>query len=102
MSDEQSKFSNIKIKDWRNKRLRNIAASIEMELLDIIMQEYEDMGLKDIPSIGLALGVYSVTMQFTSELTKHTLKLMIDAQGSAERLDTTWRYKKDGEVYKAK
>lgn len=94
MSDKESKFKNIKIKDSRNQRLRNIASSIEMELLDIIMDEYEDMGLKEIPSIGLALGVYSVTMQFTSEIVKHTLKLMVDAQGEAEMLSTSWRYKR--------
>ena len=95
MSDKESKFKNIKIETKRQRRLRNIATSIEMELLDIIMDEYEDMGLKEIPSIGLALGVYSVTMQFTSEIVKHTLKLMIDAQGEAETLPISWRYKKN-------
>ena len=94
MSKETTKFKNIKIKESRNNRLRNIAASIEMELLDIIMQEYEDMGLKDIPTIGLALGVYSVTMQFTSQLQQHTLKMMIDAQSEAKRVPTDWRYEK--------
>lgn len=94
MSDKESNFKNIKIETKRQRRLRNIATSIEMELLDIIMDEYEDMGLKEIPSIGLALGVYSVTMQFTSEIVKHTLKLMIDAQSEAETLSTSWRYKR--------
>lgn len=87
-------FKNIKIDSKRNQRLRNIATSIEMELLDIIMQEYEDMGLKDIPTIGLALGIYSVTMQFTSQLQQHTLALMIKAQEEAERVSIDWRYER--------
>ncbi len=94
MSEENSNFESVKIKGSRNQRLRNIATSIEMELLDIIMDEYEDMGLKEIPSIGLALGVYSVTMQFTSEIQKHTLQLMIKAQTENERVSTEWKYEK--------
>jgi len=90
----EPRFVNKKIKESRNQRLKNIAFSIEDELLDIIMDEYEDMGVKDIPSIGLALGVYSVTMQFTSQLQQHTLNMMIAAQGEAERLSTKWRYER--------
>ena len=86
------KFENIKISGTRNQRLRNIATAIEMELLDIVMQEYENKGLKDIDTIALAIGIYSITMQFTAELTKHTLHLMIKAQTENERVNSNWRY----------
>lgn len=86
-------FQNKKINEKRNQRLKNIASSIEMELLDIIMDEYEDMGLKDIDTLGLALGIYSITMQFTSEIQRHTLQLMIKAQTEDEKVSTNWRYK---------
>lgn len=86
-------FESKKIKDERNRRLRNIASSIEMELLDIIMKEYDDMGLKDIDTLGLALGIYSITMQFTSNIQLHTLQLMIKAQTENQKVDTSWRYK---------
>ena len=88
-------FEHVKISGTRNQRLKNIAVAIEMELLDIIMQEYEDKGIKEIPTLGLALGIYSMTMQFTSELQKHTLHLMIQAQKENERVPTDWRYKKN-------
>jgi len=90
-----SGFENKRISETRNQRLKNIATAIEMELLDIIMQEYEKLGMKEIPSIGLALGIYSITMQFTSEIQKHTLHLMVKAQGENERFPTTWRYKNE-------
>ena len=88
-------FENIKISQTRNQRLKNIASSIEMELLDIIMQEYEKLGMKEIPTLGLALGIYSITMQFTSEIQRHTLLLMNKAQAENEIVKTDWRYKKN-------
>lgn len=88
-------FENIKISQTRNQRLKNIATSIEMELLDIIMQEYEKLGMKEIPTLGLALGIYSITMQFTSEIQRHTLLLMNKAQAENEIVKTDWRYKKN-------
>jgi len=90
-----NEFENVRISETRNQRLKNIATAIEMELLDIIMKEYEKLGMKEIPSIGLALGIYSITMQFTSEIQKHTLHLMVKAQGENERVPTTWRYEKE-------
>lgn len=89
-----NKFESVKIKESRNKRLRNIASSIEMELLDIIMQEYEDKGIKEIDTLGLALGIYSITMQFTSAIQQHTLQLMIKAQTENDKVSTEWRYQK--------
>lgn len=87
-------FENVKISETRNQRLRNIATAIEMELLDIIMKEYEDKGLKEIPTLGLALGIYSITMQFTSAIQTHTLQAMIKAQTENEKVKTDWRYEK--------
>jgi len=88
-------FENVKISGTRNQRLKNIATAIEMELLDIIMKEFEDHGMKDIPTLGLALGIYSITMQFTSEIQKHTLHLMNLAQSENEKVSTNWRYRKN-------
>ena len=88
-------FENVKVSGTRNQRLKNIATAIEMELLDIIMKEFEDRGIKDIPTLGLALGIYSITMQFTSEIQKHTLHLMNKAQAQNEKVKTDWRYEKN-------
>ena len=89
-----NEFENKKVSATRNQRLKNIAIAIEMELLDIVMQEYEEKGLKEIPTLGLALGIYSITMQFTSEIQKHTLHLMIKAQTENENVSSKWRYEK--------
>ena len=87
-------FKHVKVSDTRNQRLKNIASSIEMELLDIIMKEFEDRGIKEVDTLGLALGIYSITMQFTSEIQKHTISLMIKAQTENEKVSSDWRYKK--------
>ncbi len=85
-------FENVRIKSDRDERLKKLLYKVEDEMLDIIMKEFKDRDTEDFPTLGLALGIYSITMQWTSELQKHTLHLMIDAQLQNERVSTGWKY----------
>ena len=82
-----------KLSEQKNERLRTILFSIEDELLDILMDEYEIRGLKKVDTVALAIGIYSLTMQFTSSLLQHTISRMVEAQKERDR-DLDWKYEK--------
>ncbi len=82
-----------KLSEEKNRRLRTILYSIEDELLDILMDEYEIRGLKKVDTVALAIGIYSMTMQFTSSLLQHTITRMVQAQQENKR-DLDWTYEK--------
>lgn len=89
MTDLDSK----KLSDEKNRRLQSILFSIEDELLDILMDEYSKQGMDKVDTVALAIGIYSMTMQFTSSLLSHTITRMVESQEKPQR-DTSWKYQK--------
>ena len=82
-----------KLSEEKNRRLRSILFSIEDELLDILMDEYAKKGMDKVDTVALAIGIYSMTMQFTSSLLSHTITRMVESQEKPQR-DTSWKYEK--------
>ncbi len=82
-----------KLSKEKNRRLRTILFSIEDELLDIIMDEYTKKGMEKVDTVALAIGIYSMTMQFTSSLLSHTITRMVESQRKPQR-DLNWKYEK--------
>ena len=82
-----------KLSEKKNRRLRSILFSIEDELLDILMDEYAKKGMDKVDTVALAIGIYSMTMQFTSSLLSHTITRMVESQEKPQR-NTSWKYQK--------